>query len=124
MKNSLLTLVAILILCSPSMVLGAVVEEVIEIPVSVKTIYGEKVNKVIKVTVFRDDQRRKSPYMVLNHGRPPKDADIVKMKRQRFLEISKYFVSRGFVVFVPTRAGYGEAGGVDVEYSGKCDNKV
>jgi len=42
------------------------------------------------------------------------------MKRRRYSTISRYFVSRGFVVFVPTRAGYGESGGTDAEYPGKC----
>jgi dienelactone hydrolase len=103
---------------------AAVVEEVIDAPVSVTTIFGREVSHVIKVTVFRDDQRQKGPYLVLNHGRPPKDADIVSMKRQRFPSVSQYFVSLGFVVLVPTRLGYGEAGGPDVEYTGKCDSKT
>jgi len=45
------------------------------------------------------------------------------MKRQKFYENSKYFVSLGFVVLVPTRVGYGESGGPDVEYGGSCDSK-
>jgi dienelactone hydrolase len=97
-------------------------EEVIEVPVSVKTIYGQEANQTIKVTVFRNDRREKAPYLVLNHGRPS-EADFVGMKRQRFPEISRYFVSLGFVVFVPTRVGYGESGGLDVEYSGRCDDR-
>jgi dienelactone hydrolase len=106
------------------MATAAVVEDVIDVPVTVRSIYGKEFRQAIKVTVFRDDQRQKSPYLVLNHGRPPKDADIVQMKRQRFPNVSQYFVSLGFVVLVPTRVGYGEAGGPDVEYTGKCDNKT
>jgi len=59
----------------------------------------------------------------LNHGRPANDADFAKMKRQRFAENSRYFVAQGFVVLVPTRVGYGETGGPDVEYSGNCDSR-
>ena len=113
----------LLFLCASSSSFSAVVEEVIEVPVSVKTIYGRQTNQTIKVTIFRDDQRVKAPYLVLNHGRPANDADFAKMKRQRFPENSKYFVSLGFVVFVPTRVGYGESGGPDVEYSGHCDSR-
>jgi len=113
----------ILFLCLPSLSLADVVEEVMEVPVSVKTIYGQEVHQPIKVTVFRDDKREKAPYLVLNHGRPPNEADFAKMKRQRYANISRYFVSLGFVVLVPTRVGYGESGGPDVEYSGRCDNK-
>lgn len=102
---------------------AATVEEVIEVPVSVKTIYGQEANQTIKVTVFRDDKREKSPYLVLNHGRPTTEADFALMKRQRFSENSRYFVSQGFVVLVPTRVGYGESGGPDVEYSGRCDRR-
>lgn len=99
------------------------VEEVIEVPVSVKTIYGQTVSQSIKVTVFHDDQREKAPYLVLNHGRPASEADFAKMKRQRFSENSAYFVSLGFVVLVPTRVGYGDTGGPDVEYAGRCDGR-
>ena len=115
--------IAILPLCVSALSPAAVLEEVIEVPVSVKTIFGQEANQTIKVTVFRDDQREKAPYLVLNHGRPAKEADFAKMKRQRYSENSRYFVSLGFVVLVPTRVGYGESGGPDVEYSGRCDSR-
>lgn len=113
----------ILVFCAPTLLFAAVIEEVIEVPVSVKTFYEQEVNQSIKVTIFRDDQREKSPYLILNHGRPASKADFANMKRQRYSENSRYFVSRGFVVFVPTRVGYGESGGVDVEYTGICNSK-
>lgn len=110
-------------LCAPALSSAAILEEVVDVPVRVKTIYGQEANQTIKVTVFRDDQRDKAPYLVLNHGRPASEADFAKMKRQRFAENSAYFVSLGFVVLVPTRVGYGESGGLDVEYSGHCDSR-
>lgn len=116
-------LLHILTLCLPSLSLAAVIEEVIEVPVSVKTIYGQEASQSIKVTVFREDTREKAPYLVLNHGRPATAADFASMKRQRYSENSRYFVSLGFVVLVPTRVGYGETGGPDVEYSGRCSSK-
>jgi len=116
-------LLHILALCLPSFSLAAVVEEVIEVPVSVKTIYQQQVNQSIKVTVFREDTREKAPYLVLNHGRPATAAGFANMKRQRYSGNSRYFVSLGFVVLVPTRVGYGETGGPDVEDSGRCDSR-
>jgi len=116
-------LLHILALCLPSLSLAAVIEEVIEVPVSVKTIYGQETNQSIKLTVFREDTREKAPYLVLNHGRPATAAGFANMKRQRYSENSRYFVSLGFVVLVPTRVGYGETGGPDVEDSGRCDSR-
>ncbi len=116
-------LVAVLHLYFSSISYAAIIEEVIDVPVSVKTLYGQEVNQTIKVTVFRDDQREKAPYLVLNHGRPANADGFAKMKRQRYSENSQYFVSLGFVVFVPTRVGYGDSGGPDVEYSGRCEGK-
>jgi len=113
----------ILSLCVPRLSLAAVVEEVIEVPVNVKTIYEKEANQLIKVTIFRDDKREKAPYLVLNHGRPATEAGFAQMGRQRYSDNSRYFVSLGFVVLVPTRVGYGESGGPDVEYSGRCDSR-
>lgn len=115
--------VGLFCLFSSALSSAAVVEEVIDVPVRVKTIFGQEANQTIKVTLFRDDQREKAPYLVLNHGRPASEADFFKMKRQRFAENSAYFVARGFVVLVPTRVGYGESGGPDVEYSGHCNSR-
>lgn len=119
------TLVVLTLLWMPTLALAAVVEEVVEVPVRVKAMIGFKseVAQEIKVTIFRDDQRQKAPYLVLHHGRPTSEADFAKMKRQRFSVNSRYFVSLGFVVLVPTRIGYGVSGGPDVEYSGSCDGR-
>lgn len=117
-----IALLVLLILCTPGPAPADILEEVLEVPIRLRTIYGQEVEQDIKVTIFRDEQRAKAPYLVLNHGRPLNDAGIRAMKRQRFPAVSRYFVSRGFVVIVPTRAGYGESGGKDVEHRGKCEN--
>ena len=119
----LLHLITILALFFPCPVLAAVIEEVISVPVRVRTITGEKISQPIKVTIFRDDKLAKAPWLVLNHGRPASEADFAGMKRQRYSANSRYFVALGFVVLVPTRVGYGESGGRDVEYSGHCNDK-
>jgi len=115
--------IACLSICLSPVLHAAIVEDILDVPVSVRTIYGQEVSQTIKVTVFRDAQRAKAPYLILNHGRPASADGFASMKRQRYSENSRYFVSRGFVVFVPTRIGYGDSGGPDVEYSGRCDSR-
>jgi dienelactone hydrolase len=107
-------------LISP-LVFSEVIETVVKIPVSVRNIYGGEFHQEIVVTVFRDSSSKPGPWLVLNHGRPSGGiAAMQKMGRQRYEKNSKYFVKKGFVVFIPTRVGYGPSGGPDVEYSGSC----
>src|SRR4029077_17560437 len=82
---------------------AAVREEVVELPVTATSIYGRAYSQTIKVVVWRDDARERSPFMVLNHGRPSNVADMVKMGLVKYADNSKYFVGLGFAVFVPTR---------------------
>ncbi len=98
-----------------------VVEEIITLPVSVKNIYGGEFKHDFIVTVFRDKTRSKSPWLILNHGRPVSGA--LQLGRQRYSKNSRYFVEKGFIVFVPTRVGYGPTGGPDVEDAGSCHNR-
>jgi dienelactone hydrolase len=109
-------------LALPSASGAAVVEEVVAVPVALRTIHGEH-RQDITVTVFHDDERGKSPYVVLNHGRTSNEAERAAFGRTRYSEISRYLVSLGFAVLVPTRIGYGVTGGPDAEYSGPCDNR-
>ena len=99
---------------------AAIVEQVIDVPVTVTNLYGRSFDHTIKVTVFHDDARPRAPYLVLNHGRPASAADFARMGRVRYSENARYFVGLGFAVLVPTRVGYGVSGGVDAEYSGNC----
>jgi dienelactone hydrolase len=96
-------------------------EEVIELAATVADHTGRSITRPFKVTVFRDDAVAKAPFLVLNHGRPARPDDFKTMGRQRYGDNSRYFVQKGFVVFVPTRIGYGVTGGEDVEYSGSCN---
>ena len=99
------------------------IEEAVEVTVTVKNMYGKESTQPIKVTVFRDTARKRSPFLVLNHGRAVDPVDFVKLGRVKYSANSKYFVAKGFAVFVPTRVGYGVSGGDDVEYSGACQTK-
>jgi dienelactone hydrolase len=97
-----------------------VVEETVELQATVVDHKGRSHTLPFKVAVFRDDASTRSPFMVLNHGRSGRAAERAGMGRARYTENSRYFVAKGFAVFVPTRIGYGVTGGPDVEYTGNC----
>ena len=114
-------LIALLLACAlPLCARAAVVEEVFELPVEVRDIYARPHKLPITVTVFRDTGRAKSPFLVLNHGRAGTALGRSQLGRARYTDNARYFVSKGFAVFVPTRVGYGATGGADVESSGDC----
>jgi dienelactone hydrolase len=99
-----------------------VVEKVVKLPVSVSA--GEEtVSREITMTIVRDDTRKKSPFMILNHGRAPTAERRAKFGRAVFRDQTRYFVQQGYAVFLPTRIGYGVAGGPDVESCGACNAK-
>lgn len=99
------------------------IEEVADIPVTVTNMYGTTFTRPIKVTIFRDDKKERAPFLILNHGRPANASGFAKMARVKYSKNAKYFVSKGFAVFVPTRMGYGVTGGNDAEYSGSCSSR-
>ncbi len=90
------------------------VEEVTETEFTIKGTLDSARQKIL-VTIWRDDQRTNAPFLVLNHGR---DGSKLKgYKRVRFSKASRQLVKLGFAVLVPTRCGYGETGGPDLEYT-------
>jgi len=101
-----------------------VVEEQFDLPVQVVDAYGKATEQPIRVTLFRDDQRRgPQPLLVFNHGRAVEATDRAQMGRVRYSDASRWFVQQGFVVALPTRIGYGVSGGPDVEDTGPCMRK-
>lgn len=102
---------------------AAVVEELVRIPVTLRhEILGE-IRHELPVTIFRDDARPRAPFVVLGHGRATSAAANAALGQARYTPNSRYLVSLGFAVFVPTRIGYGIAGGQDLEFSGECAAK-
>ncbi|MDB5644093.1 MAG: dienelactone hydrolase [Hyphomicrobiales bacterium] len=99
-----------------------IVEKVVKLPVRVSA-DGETITREITLTVLRDDARKKSPFMILNHGRSPTAEGRAKFGRAVFRDQTRYFVQLGYAVFLPTRVGYGVTGGPDVESSGACNAK-
>jgi dienelactone hydrolase len=99
-----------------------IVEKVVKLPVRVAA-NGETVAREITLTIIRDDARKKSAFMILNHGRAPSAEGRANYGRAVFRAQARYFVEQGFAVFLPTRIGYGVTGGPDVESSGACNAK-
>jgi dienelactone hydrolase len=102
---------------------AAVVEEVTTLTVDIDVAGKPRVRQPITVTIFRDDARTRAPFLVLNHGRAGRPQEREKLGRARYPDNAKYFVARGFAVFIPTRIGYGVTGGPDLEDSGRCDTR-
>ena len=102
---------------------AAIVEEVYRLPIAVHDAFDRPVAHDMVVTVVRDDARPRSPILLLNHGRSGEDAERVAMGRARFPLAAAFFAGQGYFVVVPTRIGYGETGGPDVETRGRdCEH--
>jgi dienelactone hydrolase len=98
-------------------------ESVMTTPVAVRDRHGVLETHPLTLTLFvpRDQGDGPFPLAVINHGRPPERAARNAMSRQRFERISRYLMSKGLAVVVPTRIGYGEtAGSFDPEETGGC----
>jgi dienelactone hydrolase len=96
-------------------------EEVQRIAVAVKDQYGREETRQIPVTIFRPPGDGPFPLVIVNHGRATTEKRAANRERSRFESLSRYLVSKGFTVFVPTRVGYGETfGEFDPEYSDAC----
>ena len=122
----ILKLILILFLfCNSSF--ARIIEEIIEVPVSVSNsnfTNNPKFEQKITVTIWRDDAIKKAPYLLFSHGRAGTDQERASFGRSSYKNISEYYISKGFVVILPTRIGYGVSGGPDAEFSGgSCQNK-
>lgn len=103
---------------------GAIpIEETLSVPVAVTDRHGRSIAQPIVVTLFREPGLARYPLLVLNHGRAPDPYERGRMGRARFAQAAGYFASLGFAVMVPTRIGYGDSGGADLEESGYCAGK-
>lgn len=102
---------------------GEIVEQTIEVPVTVETADRTEVSRAIAVTVVRETGPGRRPFLLLHHGRGATAAERQAMGLKSYPANSRYFASLGFVVLIPTRVGYGVSGGPDVEYTGPCRSK-
>jgi len=103
-----------------------IIEEIIKVPVAVtNSTYANnpKFEQEITVTIWRDDAIKKAPYLLFNHGGAGTDQERASFGRSSYKNISEYYISKGFVVILPTRIGYGVSGGPDAESPGRsCQN--
>ena len=98
----------VLLLLAAGAANGTVHEEQLGVPVKLPNAYGKSIEQSIKVTVFWGDANASpAPVLVLNHGRSAEAMERANMGRARYSTASRFFVSRGFIVAVPTRVGYG-----------------
>lgn len=73
-------------------------------------------------TVIRPPGEDKKPVVVINHGSPADASQRSKMVAPRYNGLSSWFSSRGYVVVLPLRRGYGETGGLWAETYGSCQS--
>lgn len=105
---------ASLFLLMTSSAQAAVVEEIVQVPVTAKGVWHNIENHPMTVTVFRDDVRTElQPFVVINHGRS--DVNAPSSNRSRYAGIARHLVAKGYAAFMPTRPGYGITGGPDAE---------
>ena len=120
--------VALLVGCTLWLIAGAaaarVVQEKLDVPVTVNNAQGVAVTRDVVVTVFFDDASAgPRPLLVLNHGRAADREGRAALGRAQYTVASQWFAQHGFVVVIPTRIGYGVTGGEDVEDTGRCEHK-
>ncbi|HUX82119.1 MAG TPA: hypothetical protein VMV35_04720 [Halothiobacillus sp.] len=119
----LLVAASLALMCLSNMADAKVLEEMLHIPVSLKMTGESRIERQMVLTVVRDSQQKKSPFIIILHGRPENPIRFAVMGQQRYPINADYFVAHGFVVLIPTRIGYGLTGGPDVEYTGECESK-
>jgi dienelactone hydrolase len=113
-----------LALAAPLAAQAKVLEERLTLPVQVTDAYGKRQEHSIQVVLFTDsNQPAPRPLLVLNHGRATEAQARAALGLARYPVASRWLAAQGFAVAVPTRVGYGESGGPDVEDTGACENK-
>src|SRR5215467_4870934 len=103
---------------APNSPAAKVVMELVELPIKVTDAKGQVVEQKVNVTIVRDDTRAKAPFLIFNHGRGKNKEINERVNVRPYLDNARYFVSRGYTVFMPVRVGYGATGGPDIENSG------
>jgi dienelactone hydrolase len=100
-------------------------ETIVKLPVTVTLLSGKSHTGQTIVTHFRPNGAGPFPVVIVNHGRSAARDKRATPARQRYTAVARYWIRRGFAVFVPTRLGYGDAGlDPDPEFSGNsCDDR-
>ena len=85
-------------------------ETIVELPVTVRLVSGKQLTGQIVLTYYKPAGDGPFPIAIVNHGRSGKKEERAATPRFRETLLARYFVRRGFAVFVPTRLGYGDSG--------------
>lgn len=97
-------------------------ESTASIEVKVKNRYATEETHKVVIVQYKPDGNGPFPIVIINHGRS--STDRANPPQFSYREQSRFFLRRGFAVFVPTRIGYGQMGGdFDPEDSGSCENR-
>lgn len=97
-------------------------ETIVKLPVTVTLSKGAKHTGEMIVTHYKPKGGGPFPAVVMNHGRSIGARE--EPPRWRYVAIARFWIRRGFAVFVPTRLGYGQTGvEPDPEFSGPCNAK-
>jgi dienelactone hydrolase len=99
---------------------AATLEQTVAVPVVVEARGAAPVRQDIAVTIVRETDAGRRPFLVLHHGRGTSPSERTSMGLQNYPANARYFAEKGFVVLMPTRVGYGASAGPDVEYTGGC----
>ena len=98
-------------------------ETVTKLPVTVTLFSGKSYTGDMILTYFRPNGDGPFPVVIMNHGRSAAKEKRAATPRIRYTAVARYWIRRGFAVFVPTRLGYGDAGlDPDPEFSGNSCN--
>ena len=99
------------------------VEETLQVPVQSTVTAQRPFRQSISVRIVRVPAAGRRPILVLLHGRDGDARQRARLALPIYPANARYFASRGFVVIVPLRIGYGISGGPDIEFTGDCADK-
>ena len=114
---------SIFLMAFPVFAHAETLEETYRAPMKLVGPDGATIRQEVILTIVRESTRMKAPFIVIQHGRPEIPLKFPLMNQVRYQTNADYFVSKGYVVVIPTRIGYGLTRGPDVEYTGTCNAK-
>lgn len=91
-----------------------------QLAIKTQHVAGNVYEGTIPLTIFRPFGQGPFPAIVLSHGRP-ESTQRSRMGRVKLSSASTTLLGLGYVVIVPTRTGYGSAGGPDLEFTVSCE---
>jgi dienelactone hydrolase len=100
-----------------------IIEQTVAVPVEAERPGSAPVHQAMQVVIVREAGKGRRPFLVLHHGRGADPSERSALGLANYPANSRYFASRGFVVLIPTRVGYGVTGGPDLENTGDCGSK-